>query len=452
MIQNFIGNPAKLTQKPATHTVCRNYGYITLFEHEREIIDTPSFQKLRRIKQLPSAHYIYPGATHTRFSHSLGVMHISGLFVKHLLEPYMNNLSEAEFLHYFLLVRLWGLTHDLGHGPFSHTFDKAMLEEMGLNHEYMSSKIVKEDEDIARIIDEKLKEYDISPEILSEYLGKSREEWGGAKTIGSAEHSEAAFYYILKGFYSTDIIDYLLRDNLYTGAGYGNFDWQRLILSSHLVKNEIALEIKARDTLDAFLLSRLFSFKTIYYHRWSRVVDYIIKNLLTKAKEKIDFGRYVDNVNEYRQLDEQSIFHLPELKDVPERKMLLNRVIPFRQIDQIVIPAPPRELSFLKEDDLCRLLSDKMKGKLPDEAYFVDTPNLPLNPMIGEEEVLIIDMSTSPHKAWHESIRKTSWGEIPSLIWTIRLYLHVDYDAIKEDVRQNFRTAIEGESQSRTHY
>jgi len=425
------------------------YGYITLFEHEREIIDTPSFQKLRRIKQLPSAHYIYPGATHTRFSHSLGVMHLSGLFAKHLLEPYKNNISESEFFHFFFLVRLWGLTHDLGHGPFSHTFDKVVLEEIGLNHEYMSSKIVQEDEDIARVIDEKLKDYDINPKTLSEYLGKSREEWTEAKNIGNTEHREAAFYYILKGFYSTDIIDYLLRDNLYTGAGYGNFDWQRLILSSHLVKNEIALEIKSRDTLDAFLLSRLFSFKTIYYHRWSRVVDHIIKDFLTKAKEKVDFRKYIDDVSEYRQLDEQSIFYIPELQEIPERKMLIDRVIPFRQIDQIVIPAP---MPFLKEDDLCRLLSDKLKGKIPEEAYFVDTPNLPLNPMIGEEEVCIIDMSTSPPTTSHESIRKTSWGEIPPLIWTIRLYRHIDYEKIEEEVKQNFRTLVEGESKTRTHY
>lgn len=72
--------------------------------------------------------------------------------------------------------------------------------------------------------------------------------------------------------------------------------------------------------------------------------------------------------------------------------------------------------------------------------------------MIGEEKVLIIDVSKTPPETWHQSIRKTSWGEIPSLIWTIRLYLHVDYDDIKEEVRQNFRTVIEGESKSRTHY
>lgn len=426
------------------------YGYITLYEHEKEIVDTPSFQRLRRIKQLPSAHFIYPGATHTRFSHSLGVMHLSGLFVKHLLEPYKNEISENEFFRFFFLVRLWGLTHDLGHGPFSHTFDKAVLEEMGLNHEYMSSKIVQEDKDIAGIIDEKLKYYDINPKTLAEYLGKSREEWTEAKTLGKTEHSEAAFYYILKGFYSTDIIDYLLRDNLYTGAGYGNFDWQRLILSSHLVKNEIALEIKSRDTLDAFLLSRLFSFKTIYYHRWSRVVDHIIKDFLMKAREKIDFKKYTNDVNEYKQLDEESIFYMQELNKIPERAMLMNRVIPFRQVDQFVLPTTA--MPFLNEDNLSAMLAENLKDKIPHEAYFVDTPNLPLNPMIGEEEVAIIDMSTSPPIVSREPVRETSWGEIPYSLWTIRLYLDVKYENIKEDVGKAFRAVMAGETKGRTHY
>jgi len=426
------------------------YGYITLFEHEKEIIDTPSFQKLRRIKQLPSAHYIYPGATHTRFSHSLGVMHLSGLFVKYLLEPYRNDISENEFLRCFFLVRLWGLTHDLGHGPFSHTFDKVVLEEMGLNHEYMSSKIVQEDKDIARIIDEKLKDYDISTKVLSEYLGKSREEWIEAKTLGKTEHSEAAFYYILKGFYSTDIIDYLLRDNLYTGAGYGNFDWQRLILSSHLVKNEIGLEIKSRDTLDAFLLSRLFTFQTIYYHRWSRAIDHVIKNFLMKAKKEIDFRKYINNVNEYTKLDEESIFHLPALSNIPERAMLMNRIIPFRQVDQFVLSASA--MPFLTEDNLSALLSEKLKGKIPSEAYFIDTPNLPLNPMMGEEEVCLIDTSSHPPVVLREPVRETSWGEIPYSVWTIRLYLDTGYENTKEDIKKVFRAVIAGETKLKTHY
>jgi len=426
------------------------YGYIILYEHEKEVIDTASFQRLRRIKQLPSAHYVYPGATHTRFSHSLGVMHLSGLFLRQLLEPYRKEIADDEFLHYFFLVRLWGLTHDLGHGPFSHIFDKAVLEELKLNHEYMSSKIVQEDNDIATAIDKKLGDYKITSKVLAEYLGKSGEEWSEAKTLGKTEHSEAAFYYILKGVYSTDVIDYLLRDNLFTGAGYGNFDWQRLILSSYLSKDEVALEKKSRDALDAFLISRLFSFNTIYYHRWSRAIDHMMRSFLEKAKEKIDFKSYTKDIIEYRKLDEENILNMNDLKNIPESGMLINRIIPFRSVYEARLDASA--MPFADEDDLSSMLSEKLKGTIPPEAYFVDTPKLPLCPMIGEEEVSIIDMASSPPTVSRELIRETPWGEVHYSFWTIRLYLDAKYKANKEDLKAAFKNIIKGEKKLRTHY
>jgi len=426
------------------------YGYIQLYEHEKEIIDTPAFQRLRRIKQLPSAHYVYPGATHTRFSHSLGVMHISGIFVSRLLEPYMEKISHDDFWHYFFLMRLWGLTHDLGHGPFSHIFDATVLQQISLNHEYMSSRIIQENPEITNIIEKRLKDYGIFHKTVSEYLAKGKEEWSDPRMLGKTEHNEASFYHILKGFYSTDIIDYLLRDNLFTGAGYGNFDWQRLILSSHLNKDEIALDKKARDTLDAFLLSRLFSFNAIYYHRWSRAIDHTIKVFLTKLRDKIDFSTYTQNVTEYEKLDDESIFHLTETTAIPEKTMLVNRKIPFRQVDEKRFPTS--DLPFLSEDILSEILSEKLKGEVPQEAYFVDTPNLPLCPTIGKEEICMIDMTSSPPNISREQIRETSWGKVPQTIWTMRLYLDMKYANVEEKIKKAFRAAVKGEIRLRTHY
>lgn len=426
------------------------YGYIRLYEHEKEIIDTSVFQRLRRIKQLPSAHFVYPSATHTRFSHSLGVMHISGIFLNRLLEPCMKEISNDDFCHYYFLTRLWGLTHDIGHGPFSHSFDKSVLEKIGLNHEYMSSKIVQENPEIANIIEKRLKDYGIFPKTLAEYLAKSKEEWSEPRKLGNTEHNEAAFYHILKGFYSTDIIDYLLRDNLFTGAGYGNFDWQRLILSSHLNKDEIALDKKTRDTLDAFLLSRLFSFNSIYYHRWSRAIDHIIKVFLTKLRDKIDFSTYTQNVAEYEKLDDESIFHLSEAAAIPEKTMLVNRKVPFRQVDEKRFPTS--DLPFLSEDILSEVLSERLESEIPREAYFIDTPNLPLSPTIGKEEICMIDMTSSPPTISREQIRETSWGKVPQTIWTMRLYLDMKYANIEEKIKKAFRAAVKGEAKLRTHY
>ncbi|WXG45712.1 MAG: hypothetical protein WED05_03315 [Candidatus Atabeyarchaeum deiterrae] len=422
------------------------YGYIRVYEHEHKIIDTESFQRLRRIKQLAAAHYVYPGATHTRFSHSLGVMHLSGLFVKQLLESCKNEIPDDTFLRYFFLMRLWGLTHDLGHGPYSHTFDKAVLEHMGINHEYMSSKIVVDDNIIAETIEKDLSDYDIRPKTLSEYLGKTREEWPKGEKLGNTQHNESSFYYVLKGSYSTDIIDYLLRDNLYTGAGYGNFDWQRLILSSCLHGDEVALDVRARDTLDALLLSRLFSFNTIYYHRWSRAADHVMRVFLSKANKKIDLADYANDVEEYKKLDEESILQMRELTDIPERKMLLDREIPFREIDRRKIQLSS-DIAILDEDNLNSKLSETLESRIPSEAYFVDTPNLPLNPM-RDEDVCIVDHSSSPTAVWHEPVRKTSWGEVPYSVWIVRLYLDKKYEKNEEDVKRAFQDAITGKKGS----
>jgi len=419
------------------------YGYIRLYEHEGRIVNTPSFQRLRRIKQLYSGQFVYPGATHTRFSHSLGVMHLSGLFISQILEPYSTDIPKDTFLHYFFLMRLWGLTHDLGHGPFSHIFDQAVLEKQGINHEYMSSKIVQEDDGIADIIGTTLGRFSITPKTLSEYLGKStREEWTSAGNIGNTNHSEMALYYVLKGFYSVDIIDYLLRDNYNTGAGYGSFDWQRLILHSHLHKNEIALDKKARDALDALLLSRVFSFNTIYYHRWSRAVDHLTRDFLEKADKKIDFRNYTQDAEKYSILDEESIFHMKEIKRIPEREMLLKRQIPFREIDEVKWGLPV-EIP-LTADDIERKMSQRLGSKVPFGAYFVDTPNLPLNPMLGERQVCILDKSESPPVESYVSIRDTSWGEMADFAWNVRLYLNLNHKASETEIKSAFDAVVKG--------
>jgi hypothetical protein len=179
-------------------------------------------------------------------------------------------------------------------------------------------------------------------------------------------------------------------------------------------------------------------------------VDHIIRVFLTKAKEKIDFGSFVKNIADYERLDEESIFHLGELATIPERAMLRNRMIPYRLVDEKRFPAS--DLPFLGEDDLSRFLSEKLKGEVPDEAYFVDTPNLPLCPTIGKEEICMIDTTISPPVVSHEPILETSWGEVPHSIWTVRLFLDTKYAKSEGKIRKAFCAVVKGESKLQTHY
>jgi len=148
-------------------------------------------------------------------------------------------------------------------------------------------------------------------------------------------------------------------------------------------------------------------------------------------------------------LDEESIFYIKELAEIPERLMLLNRVIPFRQVDEVRVPAS--SMLFIAEDDLSAILFDKLQDKVPEGACFVDTPSLPTSP-ITEKEVCLIDSSTDPPSISSRFVRKTSWGEVPHAVWTLRAYLHEDYDRLKEEVRKVFRTIVEKEAMTETHY
>ncbi|MDH7556911.1 MAG: HD domain-containing protein, partial [Candidatus Methanosuratincola sp.] len=111
------------------------HGYVHITETEKEVIDTLPLQRLRRIKQLVFADYVYPGANHTRFEHSVGVMHLAGLLGKAL--PVSMDKDEIQ------KIRLAGLCHDLGHGPFSHTFEQVLIKRLNKTHEDLTPWIVR---------------------------------------------------------------------------------------------------------------------------------------------------------------------------------------------------------------------------------------------------------------------------------------------------------------------
>ena len=136
------------------------HGYIKVFPHERCIVDSPPFQRLRRLKQLPAAQYVYPGAVHTRFTHSLGVMHVAGLFAEHLYSKL--GIDRAELERLVAIARLLGLLHDIGHGPFSHTFEDHVLSKYGTNHEIVGGRLVREHQDLSSCFDRIEKELGVS--------------------------------------------------------------------------------------------------------------------------------------------------------------------------------------------------------------------------------------------------------------------------------------------------
>ena len=116
------------------------HGFIEVRQRELEIINTRAFQRLRNIKQLAMTYYIYPGAEHTRFGHSLGVMHLVTRAFRSAIEGYEEEFPEPKRAHYEQILRLIALTHDIGHAPFSHASESVFPS--GVEHEDFTVEIV----------------------------------------------------------------------------------------------------------------------------------------------------------------------------------------------------------------------------------------------------------------------------------------------------------------------
>ena len=235
--------------------------YIRFSQVEREVIDSPAFQRLRRIRQLAGAHLVYPSAQHSRFEHSLGAMHIAGLAGETLLSKrYINQAEMVQDL------RLAALLHDIGHGPFSHLFEELLEYRCNTTHEELGKKIIMQSE-IADI----LQRYGSSVhQICQLSFGQSRVNFMNE---------------IISGGLSADIMDYLPRDGLFTGAEYAKVDYHRLVSSLEVSRNRLAINRSALNSLESMLISRYEMFKAVYFHKTVRGAEVMLLRSMISADE-----------------------------------------------------------------------------------------------------------------------------------------------------------------------
>lgn len=294
------------------------YNYIPFNkEVEGYLIDTVFLQRLRRIRQLQVAYLVYPGADHSRFQHSLGTMHLAGMFCDRLLAV----LEESEGLGGFerdeLLeaCRLAGLLHDIGHGPYSHAFEEAILyksrelEDKGLNdHELVGLKMLRNTELRDKLEEASVKMgFDNLYELLLKILG--------------GEESQHPIIEVLKKtvkawIYPADIMDFLLRDSYYTGTReYGTIDYYRLITYSYPYEKMIVLDKNALHSLKSFLQSRYYMFETVYLHKACRSFEKAVQEMLSDVNEALSLESRVLGIAEgdptgFLELDDFNILYM----------------------------------------------------------------------------------------------------------------------------------------------
>ena len=221
------------------------YGDISLDKFEERIMDMPQFQRLRRIKQLGLISLIYPGATHTRFEHSVGTMNLGSKLSNEL------GLSDDDVE----LIRASALLHDIGHGPFSHV-----------------------SEGVLSVPHEELTKYVVTKTSMRDLL----EEKFDVNKIVDIVNGKGYLGPIVSGELDVDRMDYLLRDSHNTGVAYGIIDYERII-SNLKLEDGLILDIKGVQAAEGALVSRYFMYPSVYQHHTTRIVNSMFRRALTKV-------------------------------------------------------------------------------------------------------------------------------------------------------------------------
>ena len=261
------------------------HDFIGITSIESKIINSGPYQRLRRIKQLSGGHFVYPTAEHTRFAHCIGVMHLAGRTGRRLL----GNLNLGDDV--LQEVRVAGLLHDLGHGPFSHVFEEALIERKGWNHEDVTEWLILESE-----VGDILEDNGISKKRIADLVRGRR-----------CEKKDAVVSSIVAGQVDADKMDYLIRDSFYCGVNYGLVDIQRLIDNLE-VSNDYTLyfDIAARGALESFLVARYEMFLNVYYHKTVRSVEVMLVKLITAADSVLELTNF-QTPEEFLALDDMSL-------------------------------------------------------------------------------------------------------------------------------------------------
>jgi len=288
--------------------------FIKVSSEERPVFDCPAFQRLRHVHQLALSYLVYPGATHRRFEHSLGVMELATRIFDVVTDD--ENLTDKvrDFVpthphtrHYWRQVlRVAALCHDTGHLPFSHAAERDLLPP-GTDHETLTEAVIRSEE-MARV----WKTMKLDPDDIVSLAVEPED-------AGALPPWEAILNEIITGeVFGADRMDYLLRDSLHTGVAYGRFDHFRLIDTLRILPPapagggegaqgsdpQLGIEIGGIQSAEALLLARYFMFSQVYLHRIRRIYDIHLKDFLT---DWLPGGRFSEDLESHLAITDNEV-------------------------------------------------------------------------------------------------------------------------------------------------
>lgn len=324
---NTIEKQYKLFEDPI-------YGYINMNKLSLQFIDTPQFQRLRDLKQLGTLSYIFPSATHTRFEHSLGVSHISSELINKFKysQPELN-ITEREIN----ILKLSGLLHDIGHGPFSHVFDNVFIpmvnKDTNYSHEKMSIDM------IDYMID------DNNIDIENDDIKLIQNIIMGAKNTNYIDNRNFLYEIVANGNNCIDVdkLDYLSRDMHHLFGNKKTYNFTRLYKYNHIIDNNICYNSKAIFDIYELFRQRYTMHKQIYNHKIGKSIEYMISDVLYYADPILKISDTINHPRDFLNTTDNIVYLIKYMNDnkLNKSKEIIKRIEKrdlYKYVTEYIVP------------------------------------------------------------------------------------------------------------------
>ena len=366
------------------------YGFISIpTSFISTIIQDPVFQRLRRIQQMGLSHYVFNGATHHRFAHALGAMHLMHKTLG-ILTSKGTPISESEREAAIIAI----LLHDLGHGPFSHALEGVLIESV--SHEFWSLSLMK-------MLNDK-------------YDGKL----SLAIQMFEGKYKRPFFNQLISSQLDMDRLDYLKRDSFYSGVTEGNISTDRIIAMLRVDQDELVVEEKGIYSIEKFLLARRLMYWSVYLHKTSYAAEEVLKRIILRARELLQNGYTIQassdllyfldakrsssleiDMRHYAAIDDVDVFSMiktgvahkdPVYSTLCE--MFINRRLP-----NIEVSYKPFSSDFINQKK--EITMSKLTLSSDEVCYFVfdgEMKNMAYN--LNQSPIMLIDKNGVTKKFW----------------------------------------------------